>query len=116
MVFKWEIFDVAVDIQRGSPRFGKWVGIRISEEDGRQVFIPEGFAHGFCALREGTIVSYMCSDLYHPQAEGGVIWNDPDLGDDACLSFGGTGGTGGGGREAARFRQRDRAGLVEVHS
>jgi len=71
-----------VDIRWGSPRFGQWVGIRISEDNKRQVFIPEGFAHGFCVLSETAIVTYKCSDLYHPGSEGGLLWNDPDLGID----------------------------------
>jgi dTDP-4-dehydrorhamnose 3,5-epimerase len=82
MAVKGEIFDVAVDIRWGSPRFGQWVGIRISEDNKRQVFIPEGFAHGFCVLSETAIVTYKCSDLYHPGSEGGLLWNDPDLGID----------------------------------
>jgi dTDP-4-dehydrorhamnose 3,5-epimerase len=80
MVVKGEIYDVAVDIRRGSPRFGRWVGVHLSEENKRQVFIPEGFAHGFCVLSETAIVTYKCSDLYHPDSERGIIWNDPDFG------------------------------------
>lgn len=82
MAVKGEIYDVAVDIRRGSPRFGRWVGVRLSEENKRQIFIPEGFAHGFCVLSETAIVTYKCSELYHPESEGGLIWNDPDLGID----------------------------------
>jgi dTDP-4-dehydrorhamnose 3,5-epimerase len=82
MAVKGEIYDVAVDIRRGSPRFGQWVGVRLSEDNKRQIFIPEGFAHGFCVLSEAAIVTYKCSDLYHPGSEGGLIWNDPDLGID----------------------------------
>jgi dTDP-4-dehydrorhamnose 3,5-epimerase len=79
MAVKGEIFDVAVDIRRGSPRFGQWIGVHLSEDNKRQVFIPEGFAHGFCVLSETAMVTYKCSDLYHPDSEGGLIWNDPDL-------------------------------------
>jgi len=82
MAVKGEIYDVAVDIRRGSPGFGQWFGVRLSEENKRQIFIPEGFAHGFCVLSETAIVTYKCSDLYHPESEGGLIWNDPDLGID----------------------------------
>jgi len=82
MVVKGEIYDTAVDIRRGSPHFGRWVGVHLSEENKRQVFIPEGFAHGFCVLSEIAIVTYKCSDLYHPDCEGGIIWNDPDVGID----------------------------------
>ncbi len=82
MAVKGEIYDVAVDIRRGSPRFGQWVGVRLSGENKRQLFIPEGFAHGFCVLSETAIVTYKCSELYHPDSERGLIWNDPDLGID----------------------------------
>ena len=81
-VISGEIFDVAVDIRRKSPTFGRWVGVHLSEHNKRQVFIPEGFAHGFCVLSEIAIVTYKCSDLYHPDCEGGIIWNDPDVGID----------------------------------
>jgi len=75
-----EIFDVAVDIRRGSPRFGKWCGVRLSDRNPRQIYIPEGFAHGFCVLSETALVSYKCTDFYAPSAEGGVLWSDTDLG------------------------------------
>lgn len=75
-----EIFDVAVDIRRGSPFFGKWVGAVLSSENRRQVFIPKGFAHGFCVLSETADVIYKCSDFYTPADEYGVLWSDPDLG------------------------------------
>lgn len=79
-VISGEIFDVAVDIRLGSPTFGKWTGIRLSSENRRQVFIPEGFAHGFCVLSEFAIFHYKCSDFYMPNDEGGIIWSDPDIG------------------------------------
>jgi dTDP-4-dehydrorhamnose 3,5-epimerase len=75
-----EIFDAVVDIRRGSPRFGGWVGVRLSDREPRQLYIPEGFAHGFCVLSETALVSYKCSDFYAPDCEGGVLWFDPDLG------------------------------------
>ena len=74
-----EIFDVAVDIRVGSPTFGRSCGIELSRENKRQLYIPEGFAHGFCVTSETAVVMYKCTDFYTPQTEGGVLWNDPDL-------------------------------------
>jgi dTDP-4-dehydrorhamnose 3,5-epimerase len=73
------IFDVAVDIRRGSPSFGHWAGVHLSGDNQRQIFIPEGFAHGFCVLSEVALVVYKCSDFYAPEDEGGILWSDPDL-------------------------------------
>jgi dTDP-4-dehydrorhamnose 3,5-epimerase len=70
-------FDVAVDVRRGSPTFGQWVGEELSEENGRQLWIPPGFAHGFQALADGTILSYKCTEVYHPECERTVLWSDP---------------------------------------
>jgi dTDP-4-dehydrorhamnose 3,5-epimerase len=81
-VIQGEIFDVALDIRRGSPTFGQWTGAHLSRENGRQLFIPEGFAHGFCVLSETAHVLYKCTDFYAPDAEGGIIWSDPSLGID----------------------------------
>ena len=78
-VISGEIFDVAVDIRRGSPTFGKWFGVYLSAENHRQIFIPRGFAHGFCVLSETTDVVYKCSDYYAPQHERGILWSDPQL-------------------------------------
>jgi dTDP-4-dehydrorhamnose 3,5-epimerase len=78
-VIKGAIFDVAVDIRRGSPTFGQWTGINLSEKNERQVFIPEGFAHGFCVLSDKAKVIYKCTDFYAPDDEGGILWSDPDL-------------------------------------
>ena len=72
-----EIFDVAVDIRPESPTFGKWSGTLLSEENKRQLFIPGGFAHGFCVLSESAHVAYKCSDYYRPEDEGGILWSDP---------------------------------------
>ena len=72
-----EIFDVAVDIRPESPTFGKWSGVLLSEGNKRQLFIPKGFAHGFCVLSESAHVAYKCSDYYRPGDEGGILWSDP---------------------------------------
>ncbi len=79
-VLQGEIFDVAVDIRKGSPSFGKWAGVHLSHQNKQQLFIPEGFAHGFMVLSSLALVIYKSSDFYAPACEGGVIWNDPDLG------------------------------------
>lgn len=75
-----EIFDVAVDIRRGSSTFGQWFGTHLSSENNRQIFVPEGFAHGFCVLSETVDVIYKCTDIYAPQDEFGILWADPDIG------------------------------------
>jgi dTDP-4-dehydrorhamnose 3,5-epimerase len=75
-----EVFDVAVDIRVGSPTFGQWVGVNLSGENHRQLWVPPGFAHGFCVLSDTTYFTYKCTDVYTPSAEGGIIWNDPNIG------------------------------------
>jgi dTDP-4-dehydrorhamnose 3,5-epimerase len=75
-----EMFDVAVDIRRGSPSFGRWVGFVLSGENFRQLYIPPGFAHGFCVLSERVDVEYKCTDFYDASGEIAVLWNDPDIG------------------------------------
>jgi dTDP-4-dehydrorhamnose 3,5-epimerase len=75
-----EIFDVAVDVRRGSPTFGHWVGFALSAENFRQLFIPAGFAHGFCVRTEDAEVEYKCSEVYAPEHEVTVAWNDPRIG------------------------------------
>jgi dTDP-4-dehydrorhamnose 3,5-epimerase len=72
-----KIFDVAVDIRPESPTFGKWSGTMLSERNKRQLYIPEGFAHGFCVLSGSAHVVYKCSALYSPEDEGGILWSDP---------------------------------------
>jgi len=75
-----EIFDVAVDMRKNSPTFGKWVGEILSDKNHRFIFIPEGFAHGICVLSEEADVSYLMNHEYSPEHERGVIWNDPQIG------------------------------------
>ena len=77
---KGEVYDVAVDIRQGSPTFGQWTGVHLSEENKNQFFIPEGFAHGFCVISDTALVVYKCTDFYAPDDEQGIIWNDPDIG------------------------------------
>lgn len=81
-VVKGRVLDVAVDIRRGSPTFGKHVAVELSDENHRQFFIPRGFAHGFVVLSEEVIFQYKCDDFYAPQCEGAIAWDDPDLGID----------------------------------
>lgn len=79
-VVSGEIFDVAVDLRQGSPTFGKWTGAGLSDENRRQMFIPEGFAHGFCVLSPFADVIYKCSSLYDPADDMGLLWDDPEVG------------------------------------
>ncbi len=78
-VAKGRILDVAVDIRRSSPTFGKYVAVELSSENHRQVFIPQGFAHGYSVLSEEAVVEYKCDNYYAPESEGAVAWNDADL-------------------------------------
>ena len=79
-VVEGEVFDVAVDIRRGSPTFGRWVGDRLSGENLRQLWIPKGFAHGFCVLSETVHLEYKCTDFYDASDEITIAWNDPEIG------------------------------------
>ncbi|NBP95452.1 MAG: dTDP-4-dehydrorhamnose 3,5-epimerase [Gammaproteobacteria bacterium] len=74
------IFDVAVDIRRESAHFGQWFGIELSAENKKQLYVPPGFAHGFCVLSDVAEMSYKCTALYEPKEDAGVLWNDPDIG------------------------------------
>jgi dTDP-4-dehydrorhamnose 3,5-epimerase len=74
-----EIFDVAVDVRVGSPTFGRWVGVTLSAENFIQCYVPEGFAHGFCVMSKRAQIEYKCTDLYDPDGEIGVAWNDPAI-------------------------------------
>ena len=79
-VLQGKVFDVAVDIRLGSPHFGEWTGATLSAENKRQFYIPEGFAHGFVVTGESALFAYKCTDRYNGQAEGGVLWDDPEIG------------------------------------
>ena len=79
-VIKGEVFDVAVDLREGSPTFGKWFGVVLSEENKKQFFIPKNFAHGFLVLSDYAEFCYKCSDYYHPGDEGGLRYDDPEIG------------------------------------
>lgn len=76
-VLDGEVFDVAVDLRKGSKTYGKWVGVILSSENKRQFMIPRGFAHGFVVLSETATFTYKCDEFYHPEDEGGIMWNDP---------------------------------------
>jgi len=85
-VLEGEVFDVAVDVRVGSPSFGRWVGANLSGTNKLQMYIPEGFAHGFCVLSERALFAYKCNETYHPESELSVAWNDPALGIEWPLS------------------------------
>ena len=89
---KGSVFDVAVDMREGSPTFGKWYGIELTEENKKQLLIPETFAHGFLVLSDTAEFCYKVTDYWHPNDEGGIAWNDPDIGIDWGLigSYNGT--------------------------
>ncbi len=79
-VIKGSVFDVAVDLRKGSKTFGKWIGVELTEENKKQFFVPKGFAHGFLVLSDYAEFVYKCSDFYHPGDEGGIMYNDPEIG------------------------------------
>lgn len=78
-VVRGEVFDVAVDLRKGSPYFGKWVGDLLSEENKRSLYVPQGFAHGFCVVSDEAVFHYKCTEFYHPEAEGGLRYDDPTV-------------------------------------
>ena len=78
-VITGSIYDIAVDIRKDSPTFGRWFGVLLNDKNKKQFFIPRGFAHGFLVLEDNTIFSYKCDNFYAPDFEGGIHWNDPDL-------------------------------------
>jgi dTDP-4-dehydrorhamnose 3,5-epimerase len=80
------IFDVTVDFRAGSPTFGRWVGVELTPENGRQLLVPKGFLHGFVTRMPETEVQYKCSDVYAPECDGAVAWNDPQIGIDWGLA------------------------------
>ena len=79
-VIRGRVFDVAVDLRAASDTYGKWYGVELSEENKKQFYIPQGFAHGFLVLSDVAEFCYKCTDFYHPEDEGGLAWNDPKLG------------------------------------
>jgi len=79
-VIRGEVFDAAVDLREGSATFGKWFGVRLSEENKKQFFVPAGFAHGYLVLSDYAEFCYKVTDFYHPGDEGGLLWNDPEIG------------------------------------
>ena len=79
-VAKGGVFDVAVDIRVGSSTFSQWVGVLLTGDNHRQLWVPPGFAHGFCVVSDTVYFTYKCTDVYTPEAEGGALWNDPDIG------------------------------------
>ena len=84
-VVKGRVLDVAVDIRKGSPTFGKYAAVELTEDNHRQLFIPRGFAHGFAVLSDEAVFQYKCDNYYAPQCEGALAWDDPDLGIDWIL-------------------------------
>ncbi len=79
-VLEGEVFDVAVDVRAGSPTFGEWVGEVLSSANRRQLYVPEGFAHGFVVIGDTALFSYKCTEYYHPETERSILWNDPEIG------------------------------------
>ncbi len=78
-VVRGKVYDVAVDLRKSSPTFGKYVGVELSEDNHRQFFIPRGFAHGFAVMSDIAVFQYKCDNFYAPQSEGAIMWNDPQL-------------------------------------
>ena len=107
-VISGAVFDVAVDLRQHSTTFGKWYGITLSAENRRQFLIPEGFAHGFLVLTDSAQFCYKCTDFYHPGDEGGLAWNDPEIG----VTWPGVTGTYDGTASAAGWHLEDGSPLV----
>lgn len=102
-VIKGSVFDVAVDLRAHSETYGKWFGIELTEENKKQFYIPEGFAHGFLVLSDEAEFCYKCTDFYHPGDEGGMAWNDPEIG----IKWPGVTGTYQGAPEASGYALSD---------
>ena len=85
-VLQGEVFDVVVDIRRGSPTYGHWLGFELSSDNKRQLWVPKGFAHGFCVVSETALFAYKCTDYYNPDAETSICWDDPTIGIDWPVS------------------------------
>lgn len=79
-VTRGAVYDVAVDLRKGSPTYGQWEGILLTEENKKQFYVPEGFAHGFLVCSNEAVFNYKCTDFYAPEYDGGVLWNDPSIG------------------------------------
>lgn len=79
-VTQGEVWDVAVDLRKGSPTYGQWEGVYLSAENKRQFYVPEGFAHGFVVTSEEAVFNYKCTDFYAPEYDSGLLWNDPEVG------------------------------------
>jgi dTDP-4-dehydrorhamnose 3,5-epimerase len=79
-VLEGRVFDAAVDIRPDSPTFRQWAAVELSAENHRQLYVPEGFAHGFCVLSDSALLSYFCTEVYRPECDAAVAWNDPDIG------------------------------------
>ena len=78
-VLEGEVYDVAVDLRKDSTTYGKWVGVLLSSDNNKMLMIPRGFAHGFVVLSETAVFAYKCDEFYHPEDEGGIMWNDPEI-------------------------------------
>lgn len=78
-VFSGSVYDVAVDLRKNSPTYGKYQGVILTGENRKMFYVPEGFAHGFLVLSDTAVFTYKCTDFYHPEDEGGILWNDPDI-------------------------------------
>ncbi len=107
-VIKGNVFDVAVDLRKGSETFGKWFGIELSAENHKQFYISEGFAHGFLVLSDKAEFCYKCTDFYHPGDEGGLAWNDPSIG----IAWPGVKGEYNGTAAADGYTLSDGTGLI----
>ena len=87
-VVRGEVYDAVVDLREGSKTYGKWYGVHLSEENKKQFFVPKNFAHGYLVLSDYAEFCYKCTDFYHPNDEGGLLWNDPDIGIEWPISDG----------------------------